>query len=275
MSIRTDDIEWRPRDAAEAQLSLEMATSRLRSVGDARAVFLDIYLAVTRRVVDTLELRDHGGFLNPSWLAELTGRFAEDALVAVLASLNGEPVRSGAWRYSTAYSAAGVVLPSDDAMLGVNAHINHDLAHVVSNDLRARHPRMDAKLLARYKQDYFHVNQLLRASIPESLDLLVDRYHCPRTKRLLRLPMARTVMTEMVMALLLVWREHVWNDIEALLATNDARARAAIDARIEQRSTRIAQAICAPYMVSVLLRGIAPAPRTKPLHVRAAETLAA
>lgn len=273
MSIRTDDIQWRPRNAAEAQRSLEMVTSRLRDAADARAIFLDIYLAVTRRVVGTLSSGDHGGFLHPSWLSELTGRFAEDALVAVLASLQGESVQSGAWNYATAYSGAGVVLPADDAMLGVNAHINHDLAHVVHEDLRARHPQMDAKLLRTYKHDYFHVNQLLRASIPESLDLLVERYGCPRTKRLLRLPMSRAVMTEMITKLLVVWREHVWNDIEALLASEDARVHAAIAARVDQRSTRIAQALCAPYMVSVLLRGIAPAPRARP--VRVAHALAA
>jgi hypothetical protein len=144
-------------------------------------------------------------------------------------------------------------------MLGVNAHINHDLAHVVHEDLRARHPAMDAKLFATYKHDYFHVNKLLRPSIPDSLDLLVDRYRCPRTTNLLRMPMSRRILTEMVMALLLVWRGRVWNDIEALSGTRDAEVHAAIAANIERRSTRIAQAICAPYMVSVLLRGIAPA----------------
>lgn len=259
MLIRTDDIEWRPRSAVEAQRSLEIVTGRLRGAGDARAIFLDIYLVVTRRVVVALDSLDRGGFLHPSWLSQLTGRFAEDALLATLASLRGESVRSSAWNYASTYSAAGIVVPADSAMLGVNAHINHDLAHVVHADLLARHREMDAKVFATYKHDYFHVNTLLRASIPDCLDLLVERYRCPRTTRLLRVPLSRRILTEMVMALLLVWRQHVWNDIEALVGTPDTAVRAAIAANIERRSTRIAQAICAPYMVSVLLRGIAPA----------------
>jgi hypothetical protein len=55
-------------------------------VRDARAVFLDIYRVITQRVVTVLETPGTGGFLEPEWLSGLTGRFAEDALIAVRAS---------------------------------------------------------------------------------------------------------------------------------------------------------------------------------------------
>ncbi|MFK0202968.1 DUF5995 family protein [Streptomyces lavendulae] len=92
MRITTENINWRPRTAPEALEALELLTERLREAGDDRAVFLDVYVVITRRVVEVMHTEDHDGFLEPEWLSEVTGLFAEEALIATRNSLHGTPV---------------------------------------------------------------------------------------------------------------------------------------------------------------------------------------
>src|SRR5262249_15391319 len=152
---------------------------------------------------------------------------------------------SVAWHFASAYAAAGTTLPCENAMLGVSAHVNHDLAFAVSDYLRARRQTLNNAQLKRYKHDYFHVNRLLRDCVPECVRLLVERYHCPRTTLLVRPPSGRQVMGHVIMAVLVRWRARVWSEILLLLAAPDERARVAIRRRIKRRAGHIAQAICA------------------------------
>lgn len=254
MVIEMDDVEWRPAHAVAALASLETVTARLRAVHDARAVFLDIYRVITQRVVTLLEMPGTSGFLEPEWLSGLTGRFAEDALVAVRASLTGDNTGSVAWHFASAYAADGRTLPCENAMLGVSAHVNHDLAFAVSDYLRARRRTLDAAQLERYQHDYFHVNQLLKDCVQECLCLLVERYHCPRTTLLVRPPGGRRLMGRVIMAVLVRWRARVWSEILTLLAAPDERELARIRSRIKRRAGHIAQAICARYLVMSAIR---------------------
>jgi hypothetical protein len=262
MVISTDDIQWRPADAYEALRSLNEVSARLREKGDARAVFLDVYAVITRKVVLACESDDAGGFLDPAGMSRLTGRFAEVALLAVLGSLRGEPIRSAAWRFATHYSSSGVTLPYKDAILGVSAHVNHDLAQVLFEAITARGDAGEAERMRRYRHDYFQINEILRGSVGECVDLVVERYGCSATKRLLRLPLGRALMHGIILQVVIAWRDQVWLELVAMLQAGrsaDDAARRAIVARMDRRSGRIAQVVCAAEALSLLLRG-APAP---------------
>jgi hypothetical protein len=267
MLIPIDDIEWRPADAYEALRSLDKVTARLREKGDARAVFLDVYAVITRKVVLAFESHDAGGFLDPAWMSRLTGRFAEEALLAVLDSLRREPIRSAAWRFATHYASSGVTLPYKDAILGVSAHVNHDLAQVLFEDISARGDAGEAERMRRYRHDYFQVNELLRGSVAECVDLVVMRYGCPATKRLLGLPFGRTLMHGIILQVVIAWRDQVWLELAAMLKAERPEMRGAIVERMDRRSGRIAQVVCAAEALSLLLRG-APAPfrLSRPAH---------
>ncbi|MFG3039472.1 hypothetical protein ACGFYZ_21515 [Streptomyces sp. NPDC048330] len=65
MRIKTEDIDWQPRTAPEALAALELLSSRLREADDRRAVFIDVYAIITRRVVEVTRADDHKGFLDP------------------------------------------------------------------------------------------------------------------------------------------------------------------------------------------------------------------
>lgn len=256
-SIRMDDIDWHPTEAEPALVSLNQAMERLRDLGDQRAVFLDVYVVITDRAVKRLKSPDFGGFLEPGWLSNLTGRFAEEALVAVHDSLLHRPLHSAAWRFATHYPSNRLTQPWQDAMLGVSAHINHDLGLVVYDSLSEQRQHLDAEKLERYRHDYFLVNDILWDSIPECLELLV-RYDCQLTKRLLKVPFSRSVMYPAIMKLLEVWRARVWQDAMDLFNAPTTEARRSVVARIDHGSGRIAQAICAPDAVRQLLGGQRP-----------------
>lgn len=256
--IQLDDVLWHPTDAEEALEGLEKILGRLNARNDSRAIFLDIYAVVTRRVVDLLNRPDAGGFLEPQWLSNLTGRFAEEALIAVRDSLMNRPLPSAAWRFATHYPAQGITQPYQDALLGVSAHINHDLGMVVHDSIAHASPPADARRLARYRHDYFHVNTILRACIPECVDLLAERYQCTSTRLLLRMPFSRPVMERAVMQMLVVWRQRVWENVVAMLEAQTPEEHQAVVERIRTTSGRIAQALCADKVLWRTVLGEAP-----------------
>ncbi|GAA0270520.1 DUF5995 family protein [Streptomyces polychromogenes] len=243
MRITTENINWRPRTAPEALEALELLTERLREAGDDRAVFLDVYVVITRRVVEVLLTEDHDGFLEPGWLSEVTGLFAEEALIATRNSLHGTPVTATSWRLATCYAAHGPAAPYRSAILGINAHINHDLGLVVHAYLQANRTHIDQHLLRRYRHDYFRVNRILEQSVLECTDMLAERYRCRTTTVLRRLPAGRRASVRLTMLVLVAWRDRIWRDILALWNAPDAPARTHITRRMERRAGRIARLI--------------------------------
>ncbi|RKG72802.1 DUF5995 family protein [Corallococcus terminator] len=256
--IQLDDVLWNPVDAEQALEGLEKILGRLNERNDSRAIFLDIYAIVTRRVVHLLSAPGAGGFLEPQWLSHLTGRFAEEALIAVRDSLRQLPLPTAAWRFATHYPAAGLTRPFQDALLGVSAHINHDLGMVVYDNIAHQSPPVDTRKMARYRHDYFHVNEILRQCIPECLDLLAERYNCTSTRLALRVPFSRPVMEKAVMQMLIVWRQRVWDNVVGMLEAQSPEEIQAIVERVRTTSGRIAQALTADKAFWLTLRGSAP-----------------
>jgi hypothetical protein len=256
--IQLDDVLWNPVNAEEALEGLEKILGRLNARNDSRAIFLDIYAIVTRRVVHLLARPDAGGFMEPEWLSHLTGRFAEEALIAVRDSLKNLPLPTAAWRFATHYPAAGLTQPFQDALLGVSAHINHDLGMVVYDNIAHQSPPADSRKMARYRHDYFHVNSILQSCIPECLDLLAERYRCTSTKLLLMVPFSRPVVERAVMQMLIVWRQRVWDNVVAMLEAQTPEEHQAVVDRVRHTSGRIAQALCADRSLWHTLRGNAP-----------------
>ncbi|MFJ3881612.1 DUF5995 family protein [Streptomyces sp. NPDC090077] len=256
MPITTGDINWRPRTAPEALTALELLSSRLRGAGDDRAVFIDVYAVITRRVVDVMQAEDDTGFLDPQWLSELTGLFAEEALIATRCSLLGEPVTSSSWRLATRHAARRPASPWRSAVLGINAHVNYDLGLVVHDYLRAHRERIDAPQLRRYHQDYQRVNRILEQSVAECADVLVDRYGCRATTAAGYLPLGRRTAAYAVMLMLVSWRDRSWRDILTLWNAPDERTRTRVLRRMDRRAGRIAQAVTSGPVLGRSLRGI-------------------
>ncbi|MFC6613730.1 DUF5995 family protein [Halopenitus salinus] len=121
------DVVDRPFESVEdAADRLSRLESRLRERGDRRAVFLTIYARMTREVHDGIE---GGIFRDPTWMRRYVIAFANHYRRAFLAFERGELERvPDPWRIAFATAVRGDALVVQDAVLGVNAHINYDLA---------------------------------------------------------------------------------------------------------------------------------------------------
>ncbi len=112
-----------PEGASDRLSRLE---TRLRERGDRRAVFLTIYVRMTRAVQEGIE---RGRFADAAWMRRYLVAFADCYRRAFLAfergTLGGVP---DPWRIAFGTAVRGDALVVQDAFLGVNAHINYDLA---------------------------------------------------------------------------------------------------------------------------------------------------
>ncbi|WP_256301063.1 DUF5995 family protein [Haloarchaeobius salinus] len=105
---------------------LETLESRLRERGDRRAVFLTIYVRMTREVHDGIA---SGRFTDPEWMRRYLVTFANYYRRAFLAFETGDVAAvPDPWRVAFGASMHDETLVVQDAFLGVNAHINYDLA---------------------------------------------------------------------------------------------------------------------------------------------------
>lgn len=153
-----------PQDTSKRMNGLE---ALFDAHGDRRGVFLTIYSRVTDEVGKRI---DRDGFRDPDWVADYLVEFADlyrEALVGFEAGdLEAVPE---AWRIAFETSVRGDVMATQDAMLGVNAHINHDLAFALLEV--GTSPRRET----RYA-DHCAVNEVLKRQLDAAQDDLAEQY---------------------------------------------------------------------------------------------------
>lgn len=260
-------INLKPSDVFSALPSLEQVSRRLRKQRDARAVFPDVYAIITRRVEAEVAKGEASMFLEPAWIAKLAGLFAVRYFESLTASLTGATQPSTAWRLAYEYAAQGLTLPVQDALLGINAHINYDLAQGIYDNIVAAGAQHDQRLLARYRHDHDAVNRILQDSIPECLQLLANRYGCPLTRVILRSDTVQAACCRLTLAMLKLWRDRVWDEVLGLLAASDETERAEVLSRMNRESGFIAGVI---GLASSLVGEFSDPPRTAPPALLAA-----
>lgn len=225
-----DQAFWRgiprsPTSAFEALTCLDLAGERLRAAGDPRAAFTDVYAAITRRVCQALRGEAPPRFEEPRFISRLAGRFCSLYLAALGRSLAGAPEPIAAWGVAHRLGRSRRSPPVQHALLGLNAHINYDLAVGLSVNISTLGAR-GAAAMARYRHDHDAVNDILEAAMPESLELLSVRHGCPVSTGLLAAPRkVREAAFRAALLALRVWRARVWDDQEALRAAAPAEQR--------------------------------------------------
>lgn len=153
-------------DVEETEERLRELQAAFEERGDRRAVFLSIYSRMTRAVAE--HVRDDG-FENVDWVSDYLVAFANLYREAVYDYEAGN-LDSLADPWQLAFEAAerGDVLVIQDAALGVNAHINYDLALALERiDVV---PNPDRKYT-----DHCTVTDVIREIIDEAQDSLAER----------------------------------------------------------------------------------------------------
>ncbi|RXK46876.1 DUF5995 family protein [Halorientalis pallida] len=151
-------------DAAERLRRLE---TLLRDRDDRRAVFLTIYTRMTERIRARIE---RGGFADAEWMRAYTAAFANYYRRAFLAFERGElGAVPDPWRIAFGTAIRDDALVMQDAFLGINAHINYDLA------LTLRDVGIDPDRAAK-RADHRAVNEVLSRLVDAQQTALAGVY---------------------------------------------------------------------------------------------------
>jgi hypothetical protein len=242
-----EGIPTSPSSAREALSCLTLLGARLRAAGDPRAAFADVYAIITRRVCEALEGSSAPLFEEPCFISQLAGRFCALYLAVMRRSLAREPEPIAAWSMADRRSTSRWTLPVQHALLGLNAHINYDLALGLRATVSALGGADDPEKMARYRHDHDAVNGILDAAVPEALELLAVRHGCPASRFLLaaRTEVRRAASRAALFALE-VWRSRAWNDSLALLAAGTPRRAVRVEARMNLRAGLVARLLGLP-----------------------------
>jgi len=139
------------------------------------------------------------------------------------------------WLMTFDAAAAKKVSGSGDLLLGMNAHINRDLAYVIAA------VGMIAPDGSSRKEDFDKVEEFLAdASVALMLEA-AQRFDPAMDDG--RDPLDLNSST--IMQMISVWRENAWRNAEALVTAPTAEARALVEARIESQANQTAEAIMA------------------------------
>ncbi len=231
-----EGINLHPADVREALESLEEVSLRLRAQGDYRAVFPDVYGIVTRFIVEEID-RGEGYFQEPEFISRLDGRFCERYLETLAWSLSRDAQDCTAWGVAYEYGERSATIPFQDAILGISAHINFDLARAIYQTIHEFGTERNWVKLARYKHDHDAVNDVLKRSMPVTFEHLIDRYGCLASGIVwnrLRWPARHFILHT-----LSAWREHVWSDVLRLIHAKGEPGRAPVLVQMEARSGRL------------------------------------
>ena len=200
--------------------------------GDRRAVFADAYGRMTAAMLEAIDRRE---FEDGHWVARLLDRFADYYFDAV-----------DAWDADThcplVWCDAFAACDHDDLhtlqvlLLGINAHINHDLVYALA-DVLDDWDRLDNTTRLEREVDHRNVNLVIARTVDVVQDEVID----PRSPILGVLDEVFAGLDEWLFSKLIgAWRSDVWDQSQRLLATTD---RAVVDAEIIDRTSRIARMV--------------------------------
>ena len=201
---------------------------------DRRAIFLTVYGQMSREMKRLVEC---GTFRDNLWVTRYTVAFANFYREAYGAYENGLPVAKS-WRIAFDAAKQGTALVSQDLLLGINAHINHDLA--LALERVSIDPQRDDRLA-----DHTAVNEVLR-SLTDAVAARVSELYAPGLAGVDAC--AGTFDEDVSNFSLAIARENAW---EAAVALANARAeleRRAIRRLLDVRASAVARLILLPNL---------------------------
>jgi hypothetical protein len=147
--------------------------TRFRAVGDRRAIFLTLYGVVSAEMRDRVARR---AFEDTDWVHRYAVGFANLYRQALEMYDAGDTRVAKSWRLAFDAARAGSGLVLTDMLLGVNAHVNHDLPYAL-NGISIEPDRQK-----RYR-DHAAVNAVLGA-VTERATLAIAAAYAPGLRSL-------------------------------------------------------------------------------------------
>jgi hypothetical protein len=217
----------------------------MQAAGDKRAVFQLTYLTFSREVLAGVRA---DRFEDPAWAIDMCCRFVEVYLEQKARWERRDPTQCGAWRHAFAASESGHASVLEAMLLGMNAHINYDLAFVTLGACRyagdlARLERTSVLRgsqagvpVVRYR-DFLRINAIAWESLPRLQDAVLSAFH---PVFYLGNLLARRLTMAMGQRILVYAREASWFQTALLLHARDEGESAAVERLIDANATAIA-----------------------------------
>jgi hypothetical protein len=199
---------------------------------DRRAVFLTVYGLMTREMKRQV---DDGAFEDPGWVTRYAVGFADRYRQALEGHEQGTRIAK-AWQlaFDVAREPSGLVL--QNMLLGINAHVNHDLALALVD------ASIDPDRVSRHA-DHTAVNGVLRALT----DVVSERVSELYAQGLAGLDACSGLLDEAVTNFSFeVARENAWESAVALTNARFEVERVAVRRLLDLRAAAIARLILVP-----------------------------
>ena len=220
----------------EAIVRMEQAVAAMDARRDRRAVFLYAYLLITYNVRDRIRA---GWFFDGEWLSRLAGKFAHLYFESLEAYDVGRPLPE-AWRLThdrVLRDRASVV---ENLALGINAHINYDLAFGIAENILEHGDQVSEERLLRRKFDHDRVNEVLARSTDQIQRDVPRRYRSV-------IPIIDILFGPfdeyVALAGLKAYRENVWSNVRYLLLAGAWADRDRVVAKINDEAVRNARTV--------------------------------
>jgi len=207
--------------------------------GDRRCIFLRCYAMMTTHMLTGVT---GGRFHDAPWVLGLLEHFVEYYFTNLDAYDRGIVDVPRAWRQAHDLARDSNTLPGEDLLLGINAHINHDLPLALFDCLTQEWPANSSDQRQERYEDFCMVNTVLAETIDGVQREVVERYdHFLRLLDQPFIPMVRVLEWE-VCNVISAWREEVWEYARRLLEAEEAD-RAAVRLAIDEGASRRARLV--------------------------------
>ncbi|MGA7269825.1 MAG: DUF5995 family protein [Acidimicrobiia bacterium] len=221
---------------------METAIDRMRALsegwlglGDRRAIFAQAYETMTANMLNAIE---SGEFLDGAWVGTLLDRFADYYFLAVEAYDNDDGSCPVVWHDAMTACSADHLHPLQLLFLGINAHINYDLAFAIS-DVLPDWADLDPERREQRRRDHEGVNRVISHTIDAVQSTVVE----PVSPLLGLLDRALGPIDERLFAHLIArWRDDVWTYAVHLLESSPSE-RSEVSRAIERRALHHADVI--------------------------------
>jgi len=253
MTSISEIAAFRPKDIDEGLDMMRVALDFFHRGRDHRAVFLRAYYLITIDVHDALIGRGHYTsrvFMDPEWIRRLAGKFSS----LYFQSLSTED-RPGerAWKIAHRRALAKDTSVLQDMLLGINAHINYDLAYGIYQNMSEFGDGKDHLLLPRRKFDHDQVNNILVNCIP-TIEEVLARDYGGGTAFLGKI--MGSVDNSLSDLGLKYYRERVWWSAVSYVAGSGDPERDLVRSKLDWESAQLAESLACDGGVSRLLSDV-------------------
>jgi hypothetical protein len=204
-----------------------------QAANDRRAIFLRCYAMMTANMLAALEA---GEFGDATWVRRLLEHFAGYYFAGLEAFQKQPDLAPAAWQLAFRKAAEPRSNALQNLLLGVNAHINYDLALAVADQLGDEWAALDEAGRASRRLDFDHVNAIISRTVDSVQDEVLEPA-MPVMELVDRL--FGRLDEYLISTMLSQWRDGVWAHAVSLVEAGSPEERARRRIRVEADALRI------------------------------------